>query len=992
MTFQQQNRLGVYRELVLRQYRAGGSLAQVEFDEQEYAVLQELARSIFKQLAALDDLEARRPNLLQAYLKEGYILLAYACEYIRHTLYLKEYKFWEDFLPELGASGITYSYPLAELLWLTYAQAHIPRRGQQRYEQHTDQTRRLIIKSLTDALPGVASLERKQFIDFFCWFYQYRFVSQQNPYSLEVQSILQGYQRQTGDSLPIHHKAYPRFREDLFKLAELIERIAEGTYPDQESLKALLEQNETPSFFRRQKDIILSVYQRFRNALRPERFLELLLSLPSDTQISTPAHRVVNISRVHYQSNMLHYGYYQIGKTRYQVVPFDWLWLEAIQQWPVNRLIPLRQNHYIAYKKAQPFEVQKGEQRIHVTRRCYDEQGNSFYLYVDEITPGELLLIDTQKVQASQGLSVKIALELTFEEQRPAILLTFPWVRVGFWNQAIRTLTVRTSQGDTQQWPLYPTDKGGVQSASHMPGLLLKRIDCDLSIEYSFETLPSKYMHKTLDEALLFASSTRQNVPAGTRGKWGDTLYYLFVKQGCSIWHAPHIALENVESYSTSYRVYRVIWKETEKPFQLSAGLCRWTFKQPGKFSISIQPENGSSVHLKHGQFYAFNQLQINTNRSLEGLRCQLAYRDEQVTLPITLTEIAEQCYRLDQRTLRSLHTFTRARYGKWQLHFLQEDEVIEQCTFSLIPSVEISASSYPLIEGQPTTLEISASHPLFGPPERPTRQTSIQVTAEAVTPASPIDTQQHFPEGVQELTAPRLTVPLSFPTLAQTIDLCFSPPLFGIRFYQRSSGTTWQRIERLQYYYIAHSLLYVFSVPESEIRLYAGKQLLGTYHTNSAGNVLLNDLQILAPCCLSEYTTFTLTSGQKALSFEVHRPPRILESHLQANKLTLTLEGPPRTGVELSLLDEHDRSHYYQYISCSLKKHTFILDIPVYSVKTRYCTLIASYLLSNQTKQATGFHWRIDTAAHPNIPSSWLDAGLGLSDASLLEYLAQQV
>jgi hypothetical protein len=984
---------GIYKELQER-INVISSIAHIEFDDDEYRELRRQARRIFQREDAVKS--------------ERCIFLAFACEYTRRNIYLRDYAFWEDFLEELGSEAKSFSSFVAnDVLWPAYGEFNISQHAKNRKE---------VVESLIDAVgEDAAQVHRDDFVNFFCWYYQHHTDAQDERQTQIRQELIQSYEQQTGKTLPIHVKALSRVNKDCQLWTNIFNQIeAQSETTIHDDLDAYINQIITSrnkhisSFLERKhnQEIFRSIFRRLQNHYTPETFLQVLKGSP-EANVRLPQGYYYKAKQVlhDWKARTLPYGPYKVGNTTYRVVPLPWLWLETIAHWPDETVIRIRQ--HIAYKKTRPFGVKIGKRlRQSEIRKCYFEghESQRYYLWVAPIPKGEPLLIDGHLCQESAGLDWDLSPELGYNDEGEPIIKIVIDKLVAFYPDAEgRTLYICTTQGHKERRLLHVENYGGVCHLYRAISFPLEALDTPPTVSIYLEDKLIDSKRVEAEPAYLFSRQTGKRIPPETNRAWGEHNFYLFTSEQTRPTTNIGVSLEQLDIGFGQKTIYEVQWGyegDSGLPFFLQTGKLSWSFHKPGYFSMLIRREQPvEGIYLSERQIQSFRgeQIEIYTNQitNLSHVTCKLSYmtqyEPEQLQAP--LEHLDSNRYIFTQAALRRLSNLTTEKhyYGQVDLIFYEEQQEIGQATVVIIPQVSISIpnSSRLVLEHKPVYVTISSPHAKLWDSEHNALSSSIYLQLlPRVTPQE-IPNQTSLPMGIRLLGSEKLTSSLLFPEIGQVVTFQFHPTIFGFRLYQRQNQQQiyYQIVQTLDYYQLDKSFLYVFARANSSVTLTMADQVVLSAQTDTQGNCLLRSLSLCKQYCSYEQTEVSVENEGLKSTFFIRWMPRIQELTVENNRVALTIDGPLKTGVLARFVDAKHVTLKEERIACQARRFSLVLDGQLPGKrKARY--ILFMYYLANNDIIPSAWQCRL-TVQMNDIFSEFLSAGLGVSDERLLTYFS---
>ncbi len=978
----------IVQDINVRRQQQKITFAKVRVSDDEYFMLRQRAREIFR--------AGGSPN------KSGQIVfLAFACAYVQRNVYLKDYSFWEDFHVELEAPMDTYSDFIADkLLWPSYEAVGIQRLGKQK---------RQIVDSLVTAVCTEPLATYTQFVDFFCWFYQC--TSDQEVSG----ATLQNYQKYTGQQLPIAITAHNRLNHDCTFFATIIDFIYEHAWSlTQDTVEAQQQciitdamqkkyQQQRVRLLLKDNDLLQSILQRLENHTTPERFLAELKRAPTRyIQPSLP--ELDRFTLKTYNAGTLPYDYYEVGKRTYRVGPFPWLWLETIEQWPHEEIIKLRRQGYIAYKKHKSFSVKVGDKAFN-GRLSANGEGKSCYIWTGKIIPGELVSIDGQFWEEAIGLTWSYTLALGFSQEHEPVLHVVPTsLNALLPASGDARLVLRTSQGNEEQY-LHPSEwleKNG-QWLSYRGRRFISwelqdwRHPLRVSISANGEVLDEKMF--VPEQAYLFSEYTHECILPNTKREWGVRSFYLFVAPHLHPQTSPSVSLESLPTALCGYSVYRIEWDVKERPFELQVGELNWSITQQRYCFLQIQraPSDGP-VHLTKQQIQRFSgqQLLLWTNLELPSttVTCLALIMNEEVKIQGDLLACETNLYTFSAQTIQQLNEMIIGQhlYGDCDLIIMQDEQILAQTTVVIIPEIEVKLPpiGLPLLEG--TSADVDVNSPCLELWNAMKEHNDHQVRLHfrpTVTSESWLE-QRNDLSDVRWLVPATVHLPLTFPTIGQSVEIRVRLLVFGFRLYQQQGDRRYQCIDEVDYYHLDTALLYIFTQPNAQVSFYVKEQFIHSMYVDAIGNLVINDITRFKTYCTSECTTIRIVCANLTNSFAIRWTPRVYEWHAESTRARITMDGPLNTAVLVRLVTADNEELARQHIRCRGRRFSVPIDTREAAYTEKLCYLVPGYCLSDGSVIPSAQQWRLARHKMWNVPREWFSMGIGCSDEVLLRMLMQ--
>ena len=984
----------IIQDINVRRQRQKTSFARVTFGDDEYHVLRQKAQEIFR--------AGGSPNR-----SEQIIFLAFACAYMQRNVYLRDYSFWEDFHVELEIPPDTYSNFIADkLLWPAYEEVGIQRLGTQK--------RRLKVDSLVGAVCAQLLVGYAQFVDFFCWFYQY---TSDREISGET---LQKYQKYTGQQLTIAIAAQNRLSHDCTLFATIIDYVYEQNWSltrdtieaqqeaiilatTQKAHKGQLYNKDRVQLLLRNKDLWQSLLQRLENHITPERFLAVLKDAPTtqvQRSLSTSGPQRATSLLKFWQVDTLPYDYYWVNKIKYSVGPFSWLWLETMEQCPYEEVVKLRRKGYVAYKKQKVFTVRVGERSFN-GRLSADGEGKSCYVWIGKIVPGELVRIDGQLWEEAIGLTWSYTLALGFSQGCEPVIHVVPTSLNALLPAGTDSrLALCTSQGDKVQF-LHPSEWLGKNGewlfyrGSRFISWELQDWQCPLKVSLSSN---GKVLdEKTLvpEQAYLFSEYTHERIPPDTKREWGVRSFYLFVASHLDPRSSPSVSLESLPTALCGYTVYRVEWDGEEGPFELQVGERNWSITQQLHCFLQIQraPSDGP-VHLTREQIQHFSEQQLllwtNLQLSSTTITCLALIMNEQVELQGKLLPHGEHYYTLSTWTIQQLNEriIGQQLYGDCDLILMQDEQILARTTVIIIPEIEVKlpSVSQPLPEGAIVDVDVNSPYLEVWNTiqEHNNHHAKLQFRPTVMSQSWPEESSMS--SDVRCLVPATVHLPLTFPTIGQSVEIRARPLVFGFRLYQQQGDRRYQCIDEADYYHLDTTLLHIFTKPDAKISFYLNEQLIHSIYVDATGHLLLNEITRFQAYCRSEYTTIRIVCADLIASFVIRWIPRVYEWDAKGGRVRITVDGPLNTAVLVRLVTADNEELTRQHIACRGRRFSVPIDTREAASTQKLCYLLPSYCLSDGSVIPSAQQWRLAREKMWNIPHEWFSMGIGCSDEVLLK------
>jgi hypothetical protein len=957
-----------------------GRLSLVEFDEEEYRTLLSLGREIVQEYQ-------RWPGRKQQ--KARIIFLALACEYVRRNKYIDDNRFWDGFEAALGIGKQYYALISEELLWRAYEEESIEQKWS------SGGLRREFVESLLLEVHA-SETGRQEVLDFFVWYYQ---VHSTDEVTID---LLRLYETERGRRLSFPEKALPVLNKDCQTLAQIITYALEQGFLlaltdfdsyNQQIIEALGSQYDLTRLpLIRGKKKLSDLIILLENHCTPFQFLNILklrpkaaVQMPNGTQFAS--HKALEM----WKTRKFPYGLYLLDGVEYRVVPFRWLALENIAQWPDEEVISLPRGGYIGYKKQTSFNVQVGK-RLVDARLCV-LQNERCYIWTDAIPYGEPLLIDGSPYQGSVGIDWKVSLRLGYNAQlQPRIEVACDSLKAYFPEKPRSLLSIRSSYDHEQSRFLDLDGRGHFSRDISLP---LENFTEPVTIELYLddELLESKTLSP--EQAYLFSCQTHECIPAGTKREWGENRYYLFsifvnnrASQG--------IDLELLDVKFSPYRVYQVTWEDHSEPFQLEAGDLSWKFQLPRYLFIQINSEvTENSIQLERHQVHQFNQSVISVISNIDlidsSVVCQILFSGElicETEIRVCLQPSGDSKYHFASAFLEKLNSLTveQNRYGRYTFSFTENGKLLEVTTIALIPAVNIRSSQLErlLQENDMLHIEISSPHLAIWDP------TNKRASASANIQLHPRMTIDLANKGITYLTPEVLTTFIVFPTIGETVRLKLRPKLFGFRLYRKRGAVTsymHMQIDALDYYALETAVLYIFTEKHYEITISVEEVLVWSGKADGEGNAIIQGLEFLKKYCRQEQTMVTIASDEQKSTFIIYWKPLIHAIFVEENRVHLDADGPPNSDILLRTVNVDGQVQNLGIVHCRGTQFEAVLDIPSLESDGKQCYLMPVYHLGDHRDIPSARQWRITPNSAVEVSADWLRAGVGISSEELLQF-----
>lgn len=988
----------ISQDITIRRQQQKVPFAKVRFSDDEYSVLRQEAIRIFKR--------SDNPNK-----SERIVFLAFTCAYVQRNVYLKAYSFWEDFHVELDASIDTYSDFIAdELLWPAYQEVGIQRFGKQK---------RQIVKSLVTAVCTEPLVTYAQFVDFFCWFYQQTSDQEVSPETLqEYRNLMR--------SFPVALTALNRLSHDCNLFNTIVDHIYEQEWSltldttvkqrasiipvtNKAAYKGQLYNKDRVQLLLQSKDLLQSLFQRLENHTIPVRFLAELKRVPT-TQVlrslSVNGPQRVNRLLKFWQADTLPYDYYWVDEVKYSVGPFPWLWLETIEQWSYEKIIKLRRQGYVAYKKQKLFTVKMGDRAFN-GRESADGEGKLCYVWIGKIIVGEPVIIDGQfceeLCEEAVGVTYSYALALGFsQEHEPVINVTPINLYALLPAEGDARLIFCTSQGD-EDYYLHPANWLGRNGqwlyyrGSRFTSWVLQDLHSPLKVSLSHN---GKLLdEKTLvpEQAYLFSEYTHERIPPHTKREWGARSFYLFVAPHLHPQASTSVSLEPLPIALCGYTVYHVEWDIKERPFELQVGELSWSITQQRYCFLQVQqtPSDGP-VHLTRQQIQHFDEQQLllwtNLQLSSAMITCLVLIMSEQVEVQGELLPHREQCYALSTQTIQQLNERITGQhlYGECDLILMQDEQILARTTVVIIPEIEVRIPCFdqPLLERAISYVEVKSPHLELWSTMLERNDHQARLDFRPTVMSEPWSEEQTVSADVRCLVPATVHLLLTFPPIGQSIEIWVRPLVFGFRLYQRQGDQYYQCIDEVDYYHLDTTLLYIFTKPDAQVSFYLNEQLIHSVYVDATGNLLLNEITRFQSYCTHEWTTIRIVCAGLTSSFAIRWTPRVYEWHAESNRVRILLDGPLNTAVLVRLVTADNEELARQDIACCGRRLSVWIDTCKAGSTEKLCYLVPSYCLSDGSVLPSAQQWRLDGPKRWTVPQEWLSMGIGCSDEVLLKML----
>src|SRR5258708_15220937 len=970
----------VYKEIQDRKAELG-RLSLIEFDEEEYRTLLSRAREIIPHYESWPDWKQQRARV---------VFLAFACEYLRRNKYINDNKFWDDFEDALRIRGRKYyKFITEELLWRTYHEEGI----ELKYRSNNAQ---LYVESLVSEV-HTSQTTREKVIDFFRWYYQHYAGSE------VTRELIQLYEKK--GSFYISEKAIPALNQDCQTLACIIEYASENNL--------LLAQSNREDYHQeiiaalgplydlahirliRSKDSLHNLIIELENHYTPEQFLRKLEAYTKGT-VQPPKGEALPVStaRQIWRTKTFSYGLYLLNNEKFRVVPFAWLWLETIAQWPYEQVISLRRGGYLGYKKSQSFQVKIGA-RVVEGRRCILPDGKQCYVWVGAVPRGEPLVVDGCPYQGSGGIDWKISLYLGYDEYlQPTIEIVCDSLKAYFPGNPRSRIAIRTSQGYEQVRNL---NLDGVVYFSLPITLPLEDLPYPeiVSLYLDEELLDSKTLSP--DPAYLFSCQTHECIPVGTKREWGEKRYYLFTTSPEDI-TAQGIDLEQFDAVFGSYTIYNVIWEDNNQPFQLQVRNISWNFQQQHYLFIQMKPQLIEEViQLEHHQMHHFSQsiMYVISNIDLvnSSITCQVFSPGElilEIEARLCLQRSGNDQYLFTPTFLEKLNAVTVGQkcYERYTIRFLGEGKVLEQSTIALIPALDITSPQIEqlMLENEILKVKVSSPHLSVWDPAEGKVGSSANISIRPKLSVRP--TGKSTKRGIIYLAPQFVTAPLTFPAIGETIEIKVCPKLFGLRLYEKKDkADRYYQVDVLDYYTLKTAALYVFTNANYKVSLYVDNQEIQSNHADTDGDTIF-ELEALKENCHAEWTTVTVVSRGQKSTFLIRWTPLIHQLFVKEDRVHIRVNGPQNAGIILRLVDNNNQLRDQQIIGCKGKPEEVSLTLPPIESAWGQCYLMPAYYLADGTKLPSAWQWRLARHDSAKVVLEWLRVGIGISDKELLQIL----
>jgi len=989
MAFREATIEGIYTEINQRKAEVG-ELSFVEFYDDEYKSLLHRVKEIIR---FYDHYSFRNHKK-----KARMIFLAFACEYVRREKIIDDNVFWDGFQATLGI-GSVYENQMREMLWKGYEEEDIP--------QQEGNWNRLVVRSLIDKISEARETNksiREHFSKFFLWYYQ----NHQNGAEVTHKLILR-YKIKTEINLPITDKRIPALNRECQILAKVIEyAIENGLYLStsdlctyrQKIIAALGEEYDpTHLCLIHDERSLRNLITELENQRTPIQFLKELENQASAT-VTSPNGKQIPAYKAHklWHAQSLEYGLYQLDEAKYRVVPLCWLRLEEIASWPYEKIISLKREGYIGYKKRKPFKVKIGEE-IHDGKVCSFQPDDKAYVWAGVIRKAEHLIIDKHHCHQS-GLDWKSTLRMGYnEEGNPTIVICIDKLKAYFPDHPGECLIIQTLQGFKQIEHL--RSNGSINF--HQTIIIALEefmnpgdISVDVSISLGEELLDRKSF--TLEPAYLFSTRNHEKISHSSEYLQNEDRFYLFSSLKNSPQCIDGTKIELLDVTFGPYKIYEVTWKDKNNLLFFTVGNLSWEIQHQNYFSVQIDPQAQTDiVCLARHQIYSFGQANIRVSTGMHlfdnSMKCQVFYSSELIDespLAECLQSDGNNSYVFSSKFLINLDKKSNHRYGRYDVLFLVGNRLITQITLALIPRISSLPSFIETLysENKPFELNIPSTDLSVWNPTTETIESSATLSLNPKL-ATQIWTKEI--KEIVQLTAEEIITSLMFPTINETIQICFRPKVFGIRLYQKSNlidqqnnrhAIHYQQVNEFDFYALGTSALYVVSGPYYEVKLYIGKKQVWSDRADDQGRLSIEDLSFLKPYCKREKIVVKVVSENLEKTIFIWWKPLLDEISVQEGKIHLYMSGPAGASVILHLVDLGGNILFEQEIPCEGEHLNVSVNmLPIGTIDGPYY-LFPIYHCPSGQKILASRQWRISRSIE--IPESWLKAGLGVDSDSL--------
>lgn len=980
MAFSSQGLRAIYQELRKRQ-RDAERFSLLEFDDAEYTILLDSARRIIQELRS------------SRYART--VFLAFACEFVRRTKYTGDNIFWSEFERTLGLKPMEKrGWITDQLLWPAYKDVGIP--------QKRGRKNRRIVGSLVSEVQRSAKWlrqARSKFINFFKWYYRHY------PDEEISQQLIAHYQKETRDSLYVPDKILSTFARDCRTLAKVIDyAIENGLYLEPTELDKYraqivdaIQQDPLSLNLIRDQRTLVSLIQELQNHMTAIQFKQILRQRRSG-HVTSPWGNRSSASRALKRWQPFPYGIYRLDEQEYRVVPHPRLRLEMIDRWPLEQIVIWKGARSLGYKKTVPFRVTVGRRNLK-SRQYWRAEEQCFHLWVDEAPVGEKLVVDGRLCAESAGAAWDLGLKLNQPSgSDPVLSISIDRLMLYFPRRPHQSIRIWTSTGY-----LYTDNlrEDGVRRFHLHHMLKVPLPDFNAPVHVYVAVGEEEVLSRTFppDPNLLFSLTSGEQVRMRTLADTRELKYLLLTQSTTRPQPGPGVSvLRRPEPYGL-YTIHEVIWEDSSLPFELEVESERWFFKRRWEFIPFLRPSLPiPPLQLKPHQYQRFADvsLSIFSNRDLEPVPLSLEIGDTdgvlaQFDLKPYIIADAPDIYSVRSALWKDIEKLTVSRWGQYWLRFQSDEVVLGDLNLSIVPHVEVEWDGDMLCsENEAIPFTVRTPCPAWDPSSGQT-ETCLQLTVRPKTQLEPWS--KHTP--LRRLVPEPASVVLAFSELGESLDISIEPrSIFGFRLYlergERRGRSRWhtsyQPIELADYYQLTKTVLYLSSSPESRVDILQGDTLVWSGQSDLQGDILLEKLSFLREFCSYEQTIFVIRCENLEKEFIVQWAPLLDNVTLDGDTATLQFQGPLDTGLKVALHDEEGQIWQTWHMPCKNRKNRSDLSLPQSCRGT--CYLVVEYVLSNGETRPAAQQLVVPGKQLLQIPSSWLEEGIGLATQDELSQL----
>jgi hypothetical protein len=843
---------------------------------------------------------------------------------------------------------------------------------------------------------------RSQFIEFFKWYYSH------HPGEQVSAEMIAVYKRQARASLVVLDKVLPTLTRDCQALARVLDFAFENElylYSEylsdyRRQLVGALGPECDPAKLRLIHDerTLVNLIRELQNHVTPAQFARILGDLRGGFATAPWGDRQ-QVRLACQRWRPLSYGIYRIEGEEYRVVPHSRLRLETLDDWPSERVVRWRGGRLLGYKKSKPFQVDIGQRAVEAVPYVRSRHYRS-YIWVGEAPIGQKFAIDGRLRSESAGAEWQIALLLApGGSDRPSLCIAITRLMLYYPDLPHRTVRVWATTGYEYEDALH---EDGVRRFHLHRRLVIPLDDFETLVEVGVSVSGDQVRYKSFEPEThyLFSVVSRGRVQARGVADLGDREYVLFTRSASRPQAGPGVSIEHLPDPFGPYAVYRVVWEEADRPFELQVGAVQWSFQRRREFAAMIDVRNvPPHLRLKPYQCLRFQDLELRLYSTVDLTMVALSmyvYGEEgllgQVDLSPCVRPTGTAClFDIASDVWQEVEALAGGQPGKYVLRFCDGDVVLGEQVISLLPALELVGwdDQIQYLENEPLPVTVASTEcPIWNPDAQ-------QLDSQAVFWLHPRTQAEPWPEhpALRRIISLPISTLVSFPDLGETPEVVVHPWLFGFRLYLKRTeqppgkSVYYQRLSQADYYHLSETALHIFAKPHCRVDLAVGAWVVWSMETDANGDLLIDSLDDLCQACLGEKTLVGVRCGAQQSSFVVCWAPLLQSLRVEEGEAIMSFNGPDDTFVRLRSLNLSGETYWSQDIPCEGKESISRVVLPAGRHALGY--LVAEYVLPNGEVRPSVWQVQVGEPTMSQFPPEWLREGIGVESLRDAEMLA---